>query len=81
MDTIPAELLNTPLEKIQLNLLTLSWAWYLLRRGYANLRAGGGLYGLWIGLIHGDKTPEAKARDDAKVSAKLTKPSAEVPAE
>lgn len=45
---------------------TAMWVWFLLSRAYKNLKAGDGLYGIWTGIFWGDKTPDAKIRDDAR---------------
>lgn len=71
IEAIPQELLSSLSSTWQTHLNTALIAWFLLSRAYKNIRAGGGLYGFWIGLIYGDKTPEAKAKDDAKRSAKI----------
>lgn len=71
IEGVPDALANRPLRDWQLDLTTLGIAWFFLRRAYANLAAGGGLYGVWRGLIYGEKTPDAKARDDARVQATM----------
>jgi hypothetical protein len=52
--------MNTNLRDIQLNVTTLVLAAMLLGRAYKGLLKGGGIRGLWRGLIFGENTPEDK---------------------
>ena len=58
MEQIPTELLNTNLKDIQLNVLTLIIITQVLGRAYAGLKSGGGLVGLWRGIVFGQNTPK-----------------------
>ena len=60
METIPPELLNTRLQDIQLNVLTLIIITQVLGRAYAGLKSGGGLVGLWRGIVFGTNTDKGK---------------------
>lgn len=64
--TIPPELEAKIPPKWQTHLNSALLAWFFLSRAFKNLRAGGGLYGIYTALIWGDKTPDAKAKDDAR---------------
>ena len=58
MEQIPTELLNQPFAEWQLNLLTLFVIVQVLGRGYAALKRGGGLVGIWKGIVFGTNTPD-----------------------
>jgi hypothetical protein len=55
---IPPELLNTPVQEWQLNGVTVVLAIMLLGRLYSAIRKGGGLRGLWRGLVFGENVPK-----------------------
>ncbi len=54
---IPPELLSRPLREWQLNITSIAIAAMLLGRAYKAVRAGGGLRGIWRGLLYGENTP------------------------
>jgi hypothetical protein len=60
MEGIPPEIMNTNIKDIQLNVTTLVLAAMLLGRAYKGLLKGGGIRGLWRGLIFGENAPEDK---------------------
>jgi hypothetical protein len=60
MEQIPTELLNTNLKDLQLNVLTLIIITQVLGRAYAGLKNGGGLVGLYRGVVFGTNTPKEK---------------------
>jgi hypothetical protein len=60
MEQIPTELLNTNLKDIQLNVLTVIIITQVLGRAYAGLKNGGGLVGLWRGIVFGTNTDKGK---------------------
>lgn len=62
-EIIPPEMLNVPLDKIQLNLLTLFVASQILGRAYKGLRNEGGLRGLINGIWFGTNTPSTKGNE------------------
>jgi hypothetical protein len=67
MNDIPAELLNAPLDKWQLNLTTLALIGMILGRAYKAIRQGGGLRGIYRGLVYGENVPnEVKKITDEK---------------
>jgi hypothetical protein len=55
---IPPELLNTPVQDWQLNGVTLVLGVMLAGRLYSAIRRGGGLKGLWRGLVFGENIPK-----------------------
>lgn len=56
--TLPAELLNTNVKDWQLNGVTLLIALQLAGRAYAALSSGGGLVGIFRGILFGTNTPK-----------------------
>lgn len=62
MNEIPSELMNLPLAQWQLNLTTLTLITMLLGRAYKGIRKGGGLRGLWRGLIFGENIPDKEEK-------------------
>jgi hypothetical protein len=55
-----------------LSVLAVGWIfWWIGSRAFKNWKAGGGWYGIRRAVLWGDKIPDAKAADDAKVSAKI----------
>lgn len=57
---IPAEMLNKPFKEWQLDAVTLTIILMVLGRAYRSIRDGGGLRGLWNGLIYGTNIPKDK---------------------
>ena len=55
---LPDELLNKPVSEWQLTGVTLLVIVQFLGRAYAGLRKGGGLKGLWQGIVFGTNTPK-----------------------
>lgn len=55
---LPENLLNTPVSQWQLNGLTILVIVQLLGRAYSALRGGGGLKGIWTGIIYGTNVPK-----------------------
>ena len=55
---IPPELLNSPVQEWQLNGVTLVLAVMLVGRLYSAIRKGGGIKGLWRGLVFGENQPK-----------------------
>ena len=55
---IPDELLNTNVREWQLNGVTILIIVQVLGRAYAGLSKGGGLVGLWKGIVFGTNTPK-----------------------
>jgi hypothetical protein len=51
--------------------------WFFVSRAFKNLKAGGGWYGIKQALLFGDKTPDAKAADDAHVKEHFSKRAAQ----
>jgi hypothetical protein len=58
MSEIPSEMLETPIRDWQLNVTTLLVAFAFVGRGYKALRSGGGLVGLWRGVMFGENAPD-----------------------
>jgi hypothetical protein len=57
------------LPKNAITFLNFIWLlWFFISRAFKNLKAGGGWYGIKQALLWGDKTPDAKAADDAHVT-------------
>lgn len=56
-NVLPDELLNAPVKDWQLNGLTILVLLQVLGRGYKALRSGGGLKGIWSGIVSGTNTP------------------------
>lgn len=54
---LPEQLLNAPVKDWQLNGLTLLVVVQLLGRAYSALKSGGGLKGIWNGIVYGTNTP------------------------
>lgn len=54
---IPVDLLNVPFTDWKLSLSTVLIAVMLLGRGFKALKSGGGLYGVWRGILYGENTP------------------------
>ena len=56
--TLPAEMLNTNVKDWQLNGVTILLVIQVLGRAFAGLRSGGGLVGIWRGIVFGTNTPK-----------------------
>jgi hypothetical protein len=54
---IPVELLTRPLRDWQLDITTLAILAMGLGRVYKAIRSGGGLRGIWRGLLYGENAP------------------------
>jgi hypothetical protein len=58
--TLPGELLNTNIKDWQLNGVTALLAIQLLGRAYSGLSKGGGLVGVFRGIVFGTNTPKSE---------------------
>ena len=58
--TLPPELLNTNVKDWQLNGVTVLLAIQLLGRAYSGLSKGGGLVGMFKGIVFGTNTPKSE---------------------
>jgi len=58
--TLPPELLSTNIKDWQLNGVTLLLAIQLAGRAYAGLSKGGGLVGIFKGIVFGTNTPKSE---------------------
>lgn len=59
---IPDGLLNSPVSEWQLNGVTLVLAIMVVGRAYKAIRNGGGLIGLWHGLLFGTNTQKEEEK-------------------
>jgi len=55
--TIPSELMGVPLKNWQINGVTLVLIVQVLGRAFSALKNGGGLKGIWNGVVSGTNTP------------------------
>jgi hypothetical protein len=68
---LPREIYDRIPDKL-LSLGSTLWiVWWVGSRAFKNWKAGGGWYGVRRAILWGDKTPDAKATDDAKVTEKI----------
>lgn len=81
MNEIPQEVLENIPSQWQTHFNTFLIVWFFLSRAVKNLKAGGGLYGLYTGIVWGDKIPAAKQADDAQRDAKTRTTNAPFPNE
>lgn len=63
---IPAEMLSRPFSEWQLNLTTLFLMLMLAGRLFKSLKSGGGLIGIWRGILYGENIPTPIAKDYAR---------------
>jgi hypothetical protein len=63
---IPVEYLSAPVREWQLNLTTLYVVAHLLGNAYSALKHGGGLVGIFRGILFGENVPAAVAKDYEK---------------
>lgn len=54
---LPEPMLNTPIREWQLNGVTLLLIIQVLGRAFAGLKSGGGLVGIYRGIVFGTNTP------------------------
>lgn len=57
------DVLNTPFEKLQLNMLSIYAVIRILGQAFAAIRAGGGLKGIFNALVYGENAPKVIMRD------------------